>query len=61
MMSKARPAAFVQPIDVASLTQSELDEATCSLNSRPRQTLGWMTPSQKLAEALPRAARRLES
>ncbi len=26
-------------------------EAAYSLNSRPRQTLGWMTPSQKLAEA----------
>jgi IS30 family transposase len=34
------------------LTQDDLDQAAYSLNTRPRQTLGWMTPSQKLAEAL---------
>ena len=30
----------------------QLAAAAHSLNSRPRQTLNWMTPSQKLAEAL---------
>ncbi len=43
---------FPKTTDMAGLTQDQLDEATHSLNSRLRQTLGWMTPSQKLAEAL---------
>jgi IS30 family transposase len=43
---------FPKTTDMAALTQDRLDEAAYSLNSRPRQTLGWMTPSQKLAEAL---------
>jgi len=43
---------FPKTTNMASLTQAELDQAAYSLNSRPRQTLGWMTPSQKLAEAL---------
>jgi transposase, IS30 family len=34
------------------LTQADLDQAAYSLNTRPRQTLGWMTPSDKLAETL---------
>ena len=37
---------------MAALTQHHLDEAAYSLNTRPQQTLGWMTPSDKLAEAL---------
>jgi IS30 family transposase len=43
---------FPKTTDMAALTQADLDEAAYSLNTRPRQTLGWMTPSQKLAEAL---------
>jgi IS30 family transposase len=34
------------------LTQTDLDDATHSLNGRPRQTLEWMSPSEKLAEVL---------
>jgi len=34
------------------LTQDDLDAAAHSLNNRPRQTLGWKAPSQKLAEVL---------
>jgi IS30 family transposase len=34
------------------LTQADLDKATHSLNRRPRQTLGWKTPSEKLAEVM---------
>ncbi len=43
---------FPRTTDMAALTQDQLDQAACSLKTRPRQTLDWMTPSQKLAEAL---------
>jgi IS30 family transposase len=33
-------------------SESDLDAAADSLNGRPRQTLGWMTPSEKLAQVL---------
>jgi IS30 family transposase len=43
---------FPKGTDMALLTQQDLDDAAHSLNGQPRQTLGWMTPSEKLAEAL---------
>jgi len=43
---------FPKGTDMSILTQHDLDQAACSLNTRPRQTLNWMTPSQKLAETL---------
>jgi IS30 family transposase len=43
---------FPKGTDMSLLTQEDLDAAAHSLNNRPRQTLGWMTPSDKLAEAL---------
>ncbi len=43
---------FPKGTDMAGLTQPDLDAAADSLNNRPRQTLGWMSPSEKLAEAL---------
>jgi len=43
---------FPKGTDMSRLTQHDLDQAAYSLNTRPRQTLGWMTPSDKLAEAL---------
>ena len=43
---------FPKGTDMSKLTQDDLDQAAYSLNTRPRQTLGRMTPSDKLAEAL---------
>ena len=43
---------FPKTTDMSKLTQADLDFAAHQLNGRPRQTLNWMTPSQKLAEAL---------
>jgi IS30 family transposase len=43
---------FPKGTDMSQLTRHDLDEAAYSLNTRPRQTLNWMTPSDKLAETL---------
>jgi len=43
---------FPKGTDMSLLTQADLDQAAYSLNTRPRQTLGGMTPSDKLAETL---------
>ncbi len=43
---------FLKGTDLSQHSQHQLDEAAYSLNTRPRQTLGDMTPSDKLAEAL---------
>ncbi|MFC8502632.1 IS30 family transposase [Pedococcus sp. NPDC057267] len=39
-------------LDFRTLTQQDLDDIALELNDRPRQTLGFKTPSQALAEAL---------
>jgi IS30 family transposase len=38
--------------DLRGLDQTALDAIAAELNGRPRQTLGFRTPSQVLAEAL---------
>ena len=38
--------------DLRQLDQTALDAIAAELNGRPRQTLGFKTPSQALAEAL---------
>ena len=38
--------------DMSTLTQQQLDRIARSLNGRPRQTLGWLTPSQAFANAV---------
>jgi IS30 family transposase len=43
---------FPKGTDLSKHTQADLDQAAYSLNTRPRQTLGGMTPSDKLAEAM---------
>ena len=39
-------------VDFRTLTQADLDAIAQELNERPRQTLGFKTPSQALAEVL---------
>ena len=43
---------FPKGTDLSKVSQDQLDHAAYSLNTRPRQTLGDMTPSEKLAEVL---------
>jgi IS30 family transposase len=43
---------FPKSTDLSQHTQDDLDQAAYSLNTRPRQTLGGMTPSDKLAETM---------
>jgi IS30 family transposase len=38
--------------DLAPHSQADLDAVAAELNGRPRQTLGWMTPSEALNQAL---------
>jgi IS30 family transposase len=39
-------------LDLRTLTQADFDAIADKLNRRPRQTLGFRTPSQVLAEVL---------
>jgi IS30 family transposase len=43
---------FPKRTEIAHYTQAELDAVAAQLNGRPRQTLGWKTPSQALDAAL---------
>jgi IS30 family transposase len=43
---------FPKGTDLSKVTQDQLDHAAHSLNTRPRQTLNDMTPSEKLAQVL---------
>jgi IS30 family transposase len=43
---------FPKGKSMAGHTQADLDEVADRLNGRPRQTLGWKTPSQALEQAL---------
>ena len=43
---------FPKRSDLGQVTQAELDQVAAELNGRPRQTLGWMTPAERMAEVL---------
>ena len=43
---------FPKRTELAHYTQADLDAVAAELNGRPRQTLGWRSPSQALDEAL---------
>jgi IS30 family transposase len=43
---------FPKGQSLAGFSQDELDHVAHELNGRPRQTLGWRSPTQKLAEYL---------
>ena len=43
---------FPKRSDLAPFDQDHLDHVAAELNGRPRQTLGWMSPSQALNQAL---------
>jgi len=39
-------------LDLSTPSQAELDQIADSLNRRPRKTLEWRTPAEKMYEAL---------
>jgi len=43
---------FPKGTNLKAITRDRLDEVAAQLNDRPRQTLGWKTPSEVLAQAL---------
>jgi IS30 family transposase len=43
---------FPKGTDLSSVTQAQLDAITRRLNARPRKTLGFLTPAEKLADTV---------
>ena len=43
---------FPRRSDMSGLTQERLDAVAAELNGRPRQTLDWMSPAERLAQLL---------
>ncbi|MEU6479023.1 IS30 family transposase, partial [Streptomyces sp. NPDC047017] len=47
---------FPKGTDLARYTRAELDAVAAELNSRPRKTLGWETPAERLTKLLATAS-----
>jgi IS30 family transposase len=45
---------FADPVvsDLSGYSADQLDDVAAELNARPRQTLGWLTPSEAFARAV---------
>src|SRR3954447_3873349 len=43
---------FPKRTSLAGISQADLDFVAAKLNRRPRKTLDWLTPAEKIAEAL---------
>jgi IS30 family transposase len=43
---------FPKGSDLAAVSQAELDRVAAELNGRPRQTLEWITPAERMAQVL---------
>lgn len=43
---------FPKGLDLSTVSDAEIQRAADSLNGRPRETLGWLKPAEKLAELL---------
>jgi transposase, IS30 family len=43
---------FPKRTTLAGVSQTDLDAVAAKLNRRPRKTLDWLTPAEKMAEVL---------